>query len=153
MVNALLSGLNLLLHPFRRLSDTERGEMPKAPAGHYDWDIAGNVVAWDEAYDRLLGGRPRDTSASQDWWIGRIHPDDRDRTVLGLCGALDGAASRWTARYRILGAGGECIEVREQADIVRDAVGEATRLTGQMRVVTRGARRNRYDTPAVLTST
>jgi PAS fold len=112
MVNALLSGLNLLLHPFRRLSDTERGEMPKAPAGHYDWDIAGNAVAWDEAYDRLLGGRPRDTSASQDWWIGRIHPDDRDRTVLGLCGALDGGGSGWTAQYRILGAGGEYVEVR-----------------------------------------
>ena len=72
--------------------------------------------------------------------------------VLGLCGALDGAASRWTAQYRILGAGGECIEVREQADIVRDAVGEATRLTGQMSVVGRGARRSRYGAPAVLTS-
>lgn len=125
--------------------------MPRAPVGHYDWDIAGNAVAWDEAYDRLLGVRPRGTSTSQDWWIGRIHPDDRDRTVLGLCGALDRAASRWTARYRILGAGGEYVEVREQADIVRDAVGEATLLAGQMRVVARGARGNRYRTPAVLT--
>ncbi len=152
MVNALLNGLNVILHPFRRLPGPERGGTPPAPAGHYDWDIAENAVAWDEAYDRLLGGRPRETSTSQDWWIARIHPDDRDRTVLGLCGALDGGVSRWTAQYRILGAGGEWVEVREQADIMRDAVGEATRLAGQMRVVALGARGDRSGTPAVLSS-
>ena len=54
------------------------------------------AVDWNETYTALYG-RPPETSNSWQWWIDRIHPEDRERTSVGLRSAIDGDESTWTA--------------------------------------------------------
>jgi len=47
-------------------------------AGTWFWDMRANVLKWD-AQTRALHGFAADEPASFETWVGRIHPDDRQR--------------------------------------------------------------------------
>lgn len=49
----------------------------------WDIDLETGIVTWNETYSALYG-RPAETSDSWQWWIDRIYPEDRERTVSGL---------------------------------------------------------------------
>src|SRR4051812_47814275 len=64
-------------------------------------------------------------------WVGRIHPDDRERTVKELFGALRSASEDYSAEYRIVRPDdGETRWIRVVARIERDRDGRAQRLIG-----------------------
>src|SRR3974377_458621 len=72
----------------------------------WDIDLETGVVRWNDTYSTLYG-RPPETSDSWEWWIDRIHPEDRERTASGLREAIRGGAWSWTCEYRFLRADGE----------------------------------------------
>ena len=60
----------------------------------WDWDFSTDHVLWNEAIERTYGYSPADVGPTGDWWIGHIHPDDRDRVAHGIHEAIDGEAVR-----------------------------------------------------------
>jgi two-component system cell cycle sensor histidine kinase/response regulator CckA len=101
----------------------------------WDIDLETGVVSWNDTYSRLYG-RPPETADSWEWWIDRIHPEDRERTVGELREAIRGRASSWICEYRFLRVDGEWAYINDRAYIARDASGKAWRVIGTMQDLT-----------------
>jgi PAS domain-containing protein len=64
------------------LSETEQRYRLAAKATNdaiWDWDLASNCIEWNEAVQVLFGYAEDEIEPTGDWWIGNIHPDDRER--------------------------------------------------------------------------
>jgi PAS domain S-box-containing protein len=101
----------------------------------WDIDLKNGIVSWNDTYSRLYG-RPPETSDSWQWWIERIHPEDRENTVAGLRSAIAGRSSSWTCEYRFRRLSGEWAYIYDRAYIARDASGDAWRVIGAMQDLT-----------------
>ncbi len=101
----------------------------------WDIDVTNGTVHWSEKY-KCAFGRPPETANSWQWWIDRIHPDDRDRTAGSLRAAMDGMVEAWASEYRFQLPNGEWAEIQDRAYIGRDPAGKAVRVVGAMQDVT-----------------
>ncbi|MGN7160503.1 PAS domain S-box protein [Sphingomonas sp. SAFR-052] len=98
----------------------------------WDWDLVSNHVTWNEAVERAYGHRLADVLPTGEWWIGHIHPDDRERIEDSIHAVIDGEGSDWTDEYRFLRADGGHTEVLDRGYVLRDAEGRAIRMIGAM---------------------
>jgi diguanylate cyclase (GGDEF)-like protein/PAS domain S-box-containing protein len=98
--------------------------------GHWEWDAVRQTSWWSDAYDRILGPRPKESSGSFTWWLGRIHPEDVARVDSELQKALLGDGDFWSCEYRFIRPDGREIFARERASIRRDESGRALRMVG-----------------------
>ena len=105
----------------------------------WDIDLATGTVSWNEMYTTLFG-RPPETSKSWQWWIDRIHPEDRERTSEGLRSAISGSESTWTCEYRFQRVDGTWAYLYDRAYIARDPSGSAWRVIGAMQDLTQRKR-------------
>ena len=106
-----------------------------ATDGLWDCDLVNGTVWWNETYDKLYGKRPEDTANSWQWWIDRIHVDDRERVTGSLTAAAQSGpdfGERWADEYRFRTVEGRYVDVVDRAYIARDAKGKATRILGAM---------------------
>ena len=101
----------------------------------WDIDLTTGKIEWNDQYANSFG-RPLATSKSWQWWIDRIHPEDRDRTNVGLRAAIDGESDYWSCEYRFLRMDGVWAEIHDRAYISRDTSGKAVRVVGSMQDVT-----------------
>jgi two-component system cell cycle sensor histidine kinase/response regulator CckA len=101
----------------------------------WDIDLETGVVTWNNTYSAIYG-RPPGTSDSWQWWIDRIHPEDRENTVGALRDAIRSGASSWTCEYRFLRADGDWAYIYDRAYIAHDAAGKAWRVIGAMQDLT-----------------
>ncbi|MBK3666538.1 PAS domain S-box protein [Bradyrhizobium diazoefficiens] len=82
-------------------------------------------------YLLIHGLPPTAANESYDDWIGRVHPEDRERTVRHLFDTLKGDGKDYADRYRIIRPNdGEMRWIRVVGKIERDAGGRAVRLVG-----------------------
>jgi diguanylate cyclase (GGDEF)-like protein/PAS domain S-box-containing protein len=49
-----------------------------ARVGYWDWTMATGALYWSDETYRVFGYEPGDLPPSYEWFIGQIHPDDRD---------------------------------------------------------------------------
>jgi len=101
----------------------------------WDIDLKTGTVSWNETYSTLYG-RPPETSDSWQWWIDRIHPEDREVAVDELRAAIASSASSWTREYRFQRADGRWAHIYDRAYIARDGSGKAWRVIGAMQDLT-----------------
>ena len=101
----------------------------------WDIDFVTGTVHWNETYAALYG-RPPEMSKSCDWWIDRIHPEDRERTSQGFRSAIIGGEATWSSEYRFLRLDGQWAYIYDRAYIARDSSGTARRAIGAMQDVT-----------------
>jgi PAS domain S-box-containing protein len=115
----------------------ERLSLALAATNDAVWDInlRAGTVHWNETYARRFG-RPPESASSWQWWIDRIHAEDRERAAKGLRDAVDGAAPSWSCEYRFLRADGTWADIFDRAFIARDETGKAWRVVGAMMDVT-----------------
>ncbi|HKA00367.1 MAG TPA: PAS domain-containing protein, partial [Candidatus Solibacter sp.] len=100
----------------------------------WDIDLQTGIVSWNDTYS-INYGRP-DTADSWQFWIDRIHPEDRARTVDGFQAALSSGASSWSGKYRFRRVDGHWAYIYDRAYIARDASGNAWRVIGAMQDLT-----------------
>jgi PAS domain S-box-containing protein len=100
----------------------------------WDIDLKTGIVSWNETYSTHYG-RP-DTADSWQFWVDRIHPEDRTRVVNGFQAAIASGASSWCAEYRFRRVDGEWAYIYDRAYIARDASGKAWRVIGAMQDLT-----------------
>lgn len=98
----------------------------------WDWDLIGNHVTWNEALTTAYGHAPEDVEATGAWWIGQIHPDDRDRIDASIHAVIDHGGTDWLDDYRFRRADGGYADVRDRGFVIRDAAGRPTRMIGAM---------------------
>ncbi|MGE6760307.1 PAS domain-containing protein [Corallococcus interemptor] len=102
----------------------------------WDWNLRTREVAWSGETRRLLGFAPEEMGPLVDWWVARIHPEDRERVETGIHAAIQGRSARWQDEYRFINRRGEVIRVLDTAVILRDATGRGLRVVGALQDVT-----------------
>ncbi|HEY8994823.1 MAG TPA: PAS domain-containing protein [Lacunisphaera sp.] len=104
--------------------------LERSPAVLYVLKIAdGKIVSRvvSESIARLLGYTSSETLAF-DWWLNRLHPEDRERALNSVSETLVSGVSR--TEYRLRHKDGQYCWIGDTLRLVRDANGHAIELAG-----------------------
>src|SRR3954462_1685919 len=83
--------------------------------GSWEWDVRTNVVVWSDELYRIYGLMPRSCDVTLELFLGRVHPEDRERVQQEIGAALK-RGGRFGHRERIVRPDGAVREL--------DTVGE-----------------------------
>ncbi|RKH94723.1 PAS domain-containing protein [Corallococcus sp. AB038B] len=134
---ALLMGRLSEAHARMEASETRYRLASQAAADTvWDWNLLTQKVAWSGETRRLLGFAPEEIGPLAQWWVARIHPEDRERVEHGIHAAIQGTQARWQDEYRFLNRQGDIVRVLDTGVILRDAAGRGVRMVGAMQDVT-----------------
>ncbi|WP_375464231.1 PAS domain-containing protein [uncultured Methylobacterium sp.] len=103
----------------------------------WDWDLVADHVHWNEALTLVHGHDLATIPPTGAWWLGQIHPEDRDRVARGIQAVIDGGGETWTDTYRFRRSDGSDAAVIDRGYLIRDDAGRAVRMIGAMLDVTR----------------
>jgi len=101
-----------------------------SPAVMYALKVDGKTITprlVSENINRMLGFAPEE-ALSFEWWLGRLHPEDRDRALPGLDEVLREGVSR--TEYRVQHKDGTYRWVEDNCRLVRDGLGKPAELVG-----------------------
>ena len=101
----------------------------------FDWDINTHQIWRNENYQQLFGAMER-SADDTDWWVNRIHPDDRESVFNTHNAALQSDANIVSVEYRLRRTDGSYAIVFDRSHIVRDAKGRAIRMIGAITDIT-----------------
>ena len=96
-----------------------------------DHDLLTDKVSWSTGLRDLFGHNVGDP-IDQAWWGRMIHPHERDAILASLDTALSSDAAYWMGEYHFRRADGTYASVLDNAYIMRNEDGRATRLIGSM---------------------
>ena len=102
----------------------------------WDWDLVANHLLWNEALYTAYGYIPDNVGTTGEWWISRIHPDDRERVEQDIHAVIDGMANEWSHEYRFLRASGQYADVLDRSYMVRSPTGAPLRMIGAVLDIT-----------------
>ncbi|HNX94268.1 MAG TPA: PAS domain S-box protein [Holophaga sp.] len=114
-----------LSNAMERLSLATQG----AGIGIWDWDMANDVLVWDDEMFRLYGTRREDFSGAYDAWIQGLHPEDAERCRAELQAVLEGE-SEYITTFRVCWPEGSVHHIRASARTLRDEAGKPVRMVG-----------------------
>jgi len=97
----------------------------------YDLNLQHRTVAWTQGLTELCGYRLDETDPTYEWWIERLHPDDRLRVRERFQTAL-ASGDDFEAEYRFRARDGHYLDVLDRGRFVRDAAGRSVRAVGSM---------------------
>ena len=104
----------------------------------WDWDIIRNSQRWNEAGTVVFGWTEIvERPVSAEWWVERLHPDDRERVHESFFAVVDSPELEvWHDEYRFLKADGAYADVMDRGYVLRDEQGKAIRMIGAMQNIT-----------------
>ena len=101
----------------------------------WDWDLLTNRVWWNEGVQALFGYSADQIGKDASWWMEHIHPEDRERVVSGISGAIEAGQQFWSDEYRYLREDSSYAQVLDRGYVIRDN-GKPVRMIGAMLDVT-----------------
>ncbi len=102
----------------------------------WDWDLQTGEIIRNAAFPAVYGYQEGEAD-TVDFWISRVHPDDRRQVEASLMGAIeDPQTNQWLENYQVRAADGTYKHVIDRAWISRKASGKATRVVGATMDVT-----------------
>lgn len=143
IVNAILASLVLRMTGERRRAalQLERNRKRLAEAqqvartGSWEWDVGADRVSWSEELKNLYGLASGESETTRDFFLERIHPDDR--------AAVDAALKRATENlqpfsfdYRIVRDDASVLALYARGRVAIDQGGGGVRVIGTARDVT-----------------
>jgi two-component system sensor histidine kinase UhpB len=96
----------------------------------WDLNLETKVVWWSNGVQKLFGYRAEDVSTRLEWWVERLHPDDRERVVGALQTAADSRGRTWSGQYRFRRQDGSYATVLDRGYFIQDAAGNPIRVVG-----------------------
>lgn len=104
--------------------------MEASKAAVWDWDAVANRTFWDERF-RVLYDIPADAQPVHEWWLSRLHPEDRDRLVARIRKMVETPTDdQWREEFRLLLPNRQVRWVIEHGLVTRDEGGQAIRFSG-----------------------
>jgi two-component system cell cycle sensor histidine kinase/response regulator CckA len=100
----------------------------------YDYDLGGNRIEWNENL-KLWGYQPADVEPSVNWWMDRIHPDDRAQTIATLDQAIHSESGTFESTYQFRCGDGRYRHVLDKGFVLKDEAGVPIRVVGAMHEV------------------
>jgi two-component system sensor histidine kinase UhpB len=96
----------------------------------WDLNLETKVVWWSEGIEKLFGYRSEDVSSKFDWWLQRVHPDDRDIVTESIRKVVESGGKTWGGEYRFKRQDEHYATVLDRGFIIRDSRGKPMRLVG-----------------------
>jgi len=96
----------------------------------WDLNLQTKVVWWSDGVQKLFGYRREDVSSGFDWWLQRVHPEDRDRVVQAIQSVADSGGRSWAGEYRFRRKDDTYAVVHDRGYIIADASGKPVRFVG-----------------------
>ena len=109
--------------------------------GSWEWDLATNLVSWSDELYRIYGFEPKSQEITFEFFVSRLHPEDRAR-VQGAVGQALERGTRFAYPERIVRPDGSIRELNTVGEVARDGTGRAVGLIGTCRDVTDDRRRD-----------
>ena len=98
----------------------------------WDWDIASNLLGWNEAVQAMFRYSAEAVSPQPEWWLERLHSEDRRRVWNGREAAVQTGGEFWADEYRFRRGDGTFAYVIDRGYIIHDRQGVAVRMIGSM---------------------
>ncbi|NBV23929.1 MAG: PAS domain S-box protein [Proteobacteria bacterium] len=98
----------------------------------WDWDIEHNRISWNEAVQAMFRYSAGAVTPSVEWWMERLHSEDRRRVWNGREAAVQTGAEFWADEYRFRRGDGSFAYVIDRGYIIHDRQGVAIRMIGSM---------------------
>jgi PAS domain S-box-containing protein len=102
--------------------------------GVWDWSVDENTLYWSDRYKEMLGLPPEFESTYQEF-ESRLHPDDRERTTVGLAAHL-ARKGPFDVECRLRKADGDYIWIRAMGQAAWDTDGKPLRMVGSVDDIT-----------------
>lgn len=99
----------------------------------YEWDIQNRTIERTQGLFDLLGYQPHEADSSPNWWLDRIHADEREcirTTIYTAC--TKSSDRKFELEYRILNKENQYVYVWDKGLILRNADGCAVRVVGSI---------------------
>ncbi|MBI4856706.1 MAG: PAS domain S-box protein [Acetobacterium woodii] len=100
-----------------------------AQAGIWDWDIANDVLHWDDQMYKIYDASREQFGGAYDAWLARVHPDDLAKSDLETKRAMRGE-KEYNTEFRIQTANGSTRFIKAYGDVIRDSAGKPVRMVG-----------------------
>ena len=108
--------------------------------GSWEWELASGALSWSDELYRIYGYPPGSCAVSFDWFLRRVHPEDRERVRRDVFDAIEGRG-RFSHRERIIRPDGSVRELESVGEVVVDDQDRAVTVVGTCRDVTEERRR------------
>jgi PAS domain S-box-containing protein len=96
----------------------------------YDYDATTDRVQRFGGTEEALGFKLDEMILTQEWWMGRIHPEEVGLVMEKVRRYLESDATHYTHQYRFLHKAGHYVHISDHGRIVRDSTGQAIRMLG-----------------------
>ncbi|RYZ17188.1 MAG: PAS domain S-box protein, partial [Sphingobacteriales bacterium] len=102
----------------------------------WDWDFVNNNTWWGETFYKLFGYTDQPEGTDRNFWLEKIHPDDRGRVNESLHQVINTNRTQWSQEYRFMRENGTYAHILDRGYILHDELGTPYRMLGSMFDVT-----------------
>lgn len=103
----------------------------------WDFDLQNNTLYWGDSYADLFGNGIVDQQTNLQYWIDRIHEEDRVRVLGSLQRHIQSEIGIWYETFRYMRANGQFGFVSDKGVVIRDKHRNGIRMIGAMQDITR----------------
>lgn len=103
----------------------------------WDWDLISDKIFVGEGFTSLFGYQFENNFMDAAVCENFVHPEDRKATFESFDEAIANQKEMWAYEYRYLKADGTYAHVNDKAIIIRDKKGQAIRVIGTMKDITK----------------
>ena len=100
-----------------------------AGIGIWDWDLETGLFHLSKQVAPLLGDRHGGQSENYDYFISKVHPEDRQRVINAIWACIDDGAE-FNIEHRCLWSDGSMRCMLQRGNVVRNSAGKALRMLG-----------------------
>ena len=109
----------------------------------WDWDLHSDHIDWSDGLTEQFGVPRDEVGASSEWWLSRIHPDDRERVFQSIHAVIDSGVHDWSAEYRFLRGDGKYSFVSDRGFVSHDSKQRPARMVGAIQDISQRRRAER----------
>ncbi len=97
-------------------------------AGTWRWNIAADIVEWDDALCEVYGIKPKDAPTNVEQFLALVHLEDQANVAAAINGALENGGD---AEFQFRAVVGDSVRwIYDRCGVVRDAAGEPDYMLG-----------------------
>ncbi|MEX1189273.1 MAG: PAS domain-containing protein [Bacteroidia bacterium] len=98
----------------------------------WEWNIKEERLWWGEGMTALFGHPEGGNETDFDWWVDKLHPEDRERVLHSLMSASQRGDELWSSEYRFRRPDGTYAFVLDKGVSIFDDEGKVKSMIGGM---------------------